>query len=223
LEHTHDINENNIISNSSKIVSGSNNNDLISVSDDTEAEEEDEDEEEMEDEEGEEEEYEEDEENEEEEVDEIDDNFSFQSEEDLEIKDSKDQMKLLNLTLTNEDIENDSPIEDLKIGFEEPIPIQNDKIKTVHLDNPIHFEESELNHSTENGVKTKTTIDNFNNVLKNISISDLGDGVEDSHTAKSDYKKMSLNKLREVVVNKGFLPDASKLKKNEILKMLGEE
>ena len=53
--------------------------------------------------------------------------------------------------------------------------------------------------------------------LKNINISDLGEN------AKLDYKKMSLNKLREVVVSKGVISDASKLKKNEILKILGEE
>ncbi len=34
---------------------------------------------------------------------------------------------------------------------------------------------------------------------------------------------MSLNKLREVVVGKGVVSDASKLKKNDILKMLGDE
>ena len=55
--------------------------------------------------------------------------------------------------------------------------------------------------------------------FKSISINDLGD-IED---LKPDYKKMSLNKLREVVVSKGVVADASKLKKNEILKMLGDE
>jgi len=34
---------------------------------------------------------------------------------------------------------------------------------------------------------------------------------------------MTINKLREVIVSKGLVLDASKLKKNEILKMLGFE
>ena len=55
-----------------------------------------------------------------------------------------------------------------------------------------------------------------------MSINDLGE-VEDSHTSKTDYKKMSLNKLRETAVSKGLISDASKLKKNEILKLLGDE
>jgi hypothetical protein len=40
---------------------------------------------------------------------------------------------------------------------------------------------------------------------------------------KVDYKKMSINKLREVAVEKGIVVDASKLKKNDILKLLGAE
>ena len=54
--------------------------------------------------------------------------------------------------------------------------------------------------------------------LKSISIDESV-----SSKGKEDYKKMSLNKLRDVVVEKGIIPDASKLKKNELLKLLGEE
>ena len=61
-----------------------------------------------------------------------------------------------------------------------------------------------------------------NKILSNISINDLGDS-EDLQSSKNEYKKLSLNKLREVVVNKRLTNDASKLKKNEILKLLGEE
>ena len=35
-----------------------------------------------------------------------------------------------------------------------------------------------------------------------------------------DYKKMSLNKLREIVVEKGLIQESFKLKKNELLKLL---
>ena len=38
-----------------------------------------------------------------------------------------------------------------------------------------------------------------------------------------DYKKLPLNKLRSVVAEKGLIVDASKLKKNEMLKLLGAE
>ena len=38
-----------------------------------------------------------------------------------------------------------------------------------------------------------------------------------------DYKKLSLPKLRSIVSDKGLASDASKLKKNELLKLLGAE
>jgi hypothetical protein len=44
-----------------------------------------------------------------------------------------------------------------------------------------------------------------------------------SNKEKDDYKKMSLNKLRDLVCEKGLVKDASKLKKNELLKLLGAE
>ena len=54
--------------------------------------------------------------------------------------------------------------------------------------------------------------------LKSISITDL-----EETNKKQDYKKMSINELKKVVLNKGIVPDASKLKKNELLKLLGDE
>ena len=67
---------------------------------------------------------------------------------------------------------------------------------------------------------------NDDNFLKNVSITGLDNGIlslEEIVANKNDYKKMSLNKLREVVVSKGFTSDASHLKKNQILKLLGDE
>jgi len=63
--------------------------------------------------------------------------------------------------------------------------------------------------------------------LKSIHISSL-DNLEDSKQQNDanesvDYKKMSLNKLKSIVVEKNLSSqtDASKLKKNDILKLLG--
>jgi hypothetical protein len=91
-------------------------------------------------------------------------------------------------------------------------------IKSIHLAEPINMHLDEL-----------TAVD-INNDLKTISISmtDIGMNINDlgdeTNKHKSvDYKKMSLIKLRDVVVEKGIIPDASKLKKNELLKLLGEE
>jgi hypothetical protein len=104
-------------------------------------------------------------------------------------------------------------------------------IKTIHLETPITFEESEIpepleaeSDSIDANISSEdiSFITNGSYALKNITITDLGDS-EDLHASKSEYKKMSLTKLREVAVSKGVVADASKLKKNEILKMLGDE
>jgi uncharacterized membrane protein len=57
--------------------------------------------------------------------------------------------------------------------------------------------------------------------IKSIDISNLEESHADPETF--DYKKMSLNKLRNIVVKKGLVKDSSKLKKNELLKMLNAE
>ena len=55
--------------------------------------------------------------------------------------------------------------------------------------------------------------------FKQISISGLEKDVNDNESM--DYKKLSLNKLKAVVVEKGLTKDSSKLKKNELLNLLG--
>ena len=98
---------------------------------------------------------------------------------------------------------------------------QSQEIKTIHLEHPIELEEADIQLSSEQPNEKQISEDDIS-FLKNVSINDLGE-VEDSHTSKTDYKKMSLNKLRETAVSKGLISDASKLKKNEILKLLGDE
>jgi hypothetical protein len=154
--------------------------------------------------------------------------------EDEEIGDSQEHIKLLNLTLVNEDAENNSPIEDLNCDFYNEVKEldtpHNEHIKTIHLETSINFEETDVslpleteqNDTQISGEEDINFMTNGGYDLKNITITDLGES-EDLHAAKSEYKKMSINKLREVVVSKGVVADASKLKKNEILKLLGDE
>ena len=53
--------------------------------------------------------------------------------------------------------------------------------------------------------------------VKTIQVSDLE---EIKETVKIDYKKFALNKLRSMVAEKGLSDDASKLKKQELIKLL---
>jgi hypothetical protein len=196
---------------SSEIMGGEGTSDLISVSDGGDENYDDEDEDEHDDDE-----------------DDITDEDSYASEdEEDELGDSQENIKLLDLTLANQDVENDSPIEDLNCDFYNEVkeldtPHKED-IKTIHLETPINFEETEIHMPLEpDSNDLHISGEDINFSLKNVTITDLGEA-DDLHASKSEYKKMSLNKLREVVVSKGVIGDASKLKKNEILKLLGDE
>jgi hypothetical protein len=64
----------------------------------------------------------------------------------------------------------------------------------------------------------ESTLDIMNaSILKTINIIS-------SEDEKVDYKKLSITKLRSIAVERGFSQEiTSKLKKNELLKLLGSE
>ena len=61
-------------------------------------------------------------------------------------------------------------------------------------------------------------LSNSDELIKSIDISTLDDNNIGSES--SDYKKMSINKLKSIAIAKGLIADSSKLKKNELLKLL---
>jgi hypothetical protein len=69
------------------------------------------------------------------------------------------------------------------------------------------------------------TIEEVTDNLKSINISNL----EEHHDTKNknveviDYKKLSMNKLKSIVLEKGLVSDSSKLKKQDLLKLLNVE
>jgi len=151
-------------------------------------------------------------------------------EDDEEEQDAQTNVKLLNLTLANDNVENNLQFEELnaqEIIIDDSLSLNTDGIKKIHIDNNNNEENNdgfvETEHSTLIETKENEQIINEDlHFLKNVSITDLGD-MQDLLTNKSEYKKLSLNKLREVVISKGIVSDASKLKKNDILKLLGDE
>lgn len=198
--NTNEIDETNNLQYASQIMGGS---DLISVSDDEE-------EKEDEEQDGDEEQDDEDEET-------YSDDESYEEEE--EVDDSTNHIKLLNLTLANENFEDEHYIEDLSS------PEREDDIKIIHIENNLAEESEEPTTHIEvpppPPTESKISMDDMN-FLKSVTITDLGE-IEDVSSSKTDYKKMSINKLREIVVSKGLVTDASKLKKPEILNLLGDE
>ena len=156
-----------------------------------------------------------------------DDESEDLEDEDLEDDESEDKdleegrgeyIKRLNLTSAIDE----SPV---KISYEE-IDEDNNSFKETNnlvFDDIADFEATLEEADIQLLAEDTKDDDNF---LKNVSITGLDNGIlslEEIVSNKNDYKKMSLNKLREVVVSKGFTSDASHLKKNQILKLLGDE
>jgi hypothetical protein len=93
-----------------------------------------------------------------------------------------------------------------------------ENIETIeHIETIENIETIEHNEDNEELIENVNESDVFNN-LKTININ-----LEDSKNESIDYKKMSLNKLRDVVFKKSLITDPSKLKKHELLKLLDSE
>jgi hypothetical protein len=82
--------------------------------------------------------------------------------------------------------------------------------------------DTDSDNDDENQDDTKSTLElNQNNNLKSIKITTLEEDKMPQEVI--DYKKLSLNKLKSIVVERGLVQDSSKLKKHELLKLLNVE
>ena len=212
VNYSHNV-EPNVLQYPSQLVGGENNSTLISVSDNEDDEYDEDDDEEN----NEEEDYEEEDEEEEDEE---------ENEDDLDYcaENSQEHIKFLNLSLGNDDIDNNLPMEDLNTNNYSDLV----DVKTIYFVNEEENDIEEKNLEEKNLEENDIVITEINSIdddihfLKNVVITDdLGD-IQDL-TSKTDYKKMSTTKLREIVISKGIITDASKLKKHDILKLLGDE
>jgi len=88
-----------------------------------------------------------------------------------------------------------------------------ESVKMIHLEEPIDIPGS-------NGAEEEINLGEINEseFLKNVIINEAGDNDDASH--KTDYRRMSLTKLRDIAISKGLVSDASKLKKQDIIKMI---
>ena len=108
--------------------------------------------------------------------------------------------------------------EDSKSLSENSVAESLDGASLEDLDNLEDLDDNSSTSSDSIQTTDVKKIDNFMD-LKSINIT-----LEETKTDQSvDYKKMALPKLRSVVSEKGLSSDSSKLKKNELLKLLGVE
>lgn len=96
--------------------------------------------------------------------------------------------------------------------------LSNDQINEVT--ETLYNENNENNETNENNENNET---NGENAAAFLELKTININLEENANENLDYKKYSLNKLRTVVVEKGLIADSSKLKKPELLKLLGVE
>lgn len=176
-------------------------------------------------------EYEDDEVEDEDENEDEEDNVEDDDEDDVEEIDIEDAPKINVLKLNSENVvidDSDSEVDDLENLDNQ---VENLEAENLEAEN-LEVENLEAENLEAENLEAEPKIENLDikaenlgelpkenmSFLKNIDVIDIGEV-----DSKSDYKKMSINKLREVVVSKGLIADASKLKKQDILKLLGDE
>jgi len=146
-------------------------------------------------------------------VKEIDDESVSSENSVIEIGEHND-IKILKLNITQQnDDESTNSNEEQNLDFDDLDDLENlsESSESVSIKDDIQLEEvTEVNKTKDDNIKSMD--------LKSINIT-----LEETKHESLDYKKMGLPKLRSVVTEKGLISDASKLKKNELLKLLGIE
>ena len=117
---------------------------------------------------------------------------------------------------SQDDSDSDSEVS-ISDADEENVDKNDIKIINIPLDiithniSDIDVEDFNDEHLVEDNTFLKT----------NVNLNDDLEITGDNH--KTDYKKLTINKLKEIVVSKGITNDVSKLKKNDLLKLLEDE
>ena len=153
-------------------------------------------------------------------------------EESVSDNESDDEESVSDNESDSDDESEDLEVEDLEIEDLE-VEENKDNIKSISIDLgddiDLNIDEDNIESETKT-ISLSEDISSFeitSKSLENIDDIDIGIGIkltnDYAEKEKTDYKKLSINKLREIVVEKGIVVDASKLKKNDVLKMLGAE
>jgi hypothetical protein len=166
-----------------------------------------------------------DDESEDESDDDSDNEIENDSDEDSE--DSDDEPHVIELNDKREDV---IEISDYNIKILKLEQTKNDELDELVSEDDFEELDNDLESLSENEVEEKTN-ELIEETLPEVSSSlpDLSElkkiNISDLEEVKTDveYKKMPIQKLRSLVLEKNLVTDSSKLKKNDLLKLLGEE
>lgn len=121
-----------------------------------------------------------------------------------DIDEDNDDLKVLTLNLTQETDTHNNSVTKLQLNEIDT------KLDTLVTD--------DANLNNENETNNEHTMNDISNNV--FDLKSIHANLEETNTDHSDYKKLSLPKLRSIVTEKGLAQDASKLKKNELIKLL---
>jgi len=165
----------------------------------------------------------------------IDLNSDIESDKNSEIDEIDDannnNIKILKLNIKNdlfENIEENNGVEDLEDL--EDLEVLEDNLSDSES---VNFEANNDEITNELSIELKNNIIETNNSVQensdaNLQISEstlksININLEESNNESQDYKKFSLTKLRSIVSEKGLSTDTTKLKKQDLFKLLGVE
>jgi hypothetical protein len=124
----------------------------------------------------------------------------------IELGEHSNDVKVLKLNISDN---NESDVDEASLD-------EMDDLSVASLE-----EMDDLDDSSTSSVSIK---EEKNDNIKSMDLKSINITLEETKPEQPlDYRKMALPKLRSVVAEKGLSSDSSKLKKNELLKLLGVE
>jgi hypothetical protein len=145
---------------------------------------------------------------------------SESDDEDQNDEEDQNDVKVIKIKVSNEDISSFNKTNNLDLEPAEDLDeFENDELPEINE----QYIEQVLDLKYDNSLEEKSLEESSTNDLKTINIH-LGNEHHNSDET-IDFKKLQLPKLRSIVVEKGLTTnsEASKLKKPELLKLLGTE
>lgn len=158
--------------------------------------------------------------------DDSDDEDSDDDEEDEDDDNNQTNIKILTLNMTTpsaeeDDFEDIDDMEDLG-GIDEDMEHLTDTNSQSSKESQ-SSKKNVLEMLSMRAAENSTSVEQLDGSHINISATDLKTiniNLDEIHADSVDYKKLPLPKLRSIVTDKGLAEDASKLKKQELLKLL---
>lgn len=158
-------------------------------------------------------------------IDEEDSDYEDEEDEEVYDDDLSDALSLVDIINIEEDIKNDEEDDQMNLNIEN-IDMSKENINesnnvSLDLDKSLEEVPKQETDIKEVFLNEKINLENVENI-DNLEEETIGQHGK-NEVEKVDFKKMPLNKLRDLVVSKGLVVDSSKLKKHELLKLLGDE